>query len=157
MTFSCDAARANMLEAEPEELRAGGEGGLAQHLVECAVCRARADRILAAQARLDRGLDFLSDRAVIASRRGGRRVRSRPAVRWLAPAGLAAAAIVAGVLLRPADPRQPPDPLELVAALQPQAPEVDPRPGQHALVMRDETRGITIVWLMNEPVTENEP
>ena len=50
--MNCQNAYREMLVAEPEELRGLGESPIARHLRECGRCRARAGRILEANALL---------------------------------------------------------------------------------------------------------
>lgn len=98
--MTCHAAETLMLTAETAELRGNRESELSRHLRECARCRTRASRILAAQSELAEALRLHPDarsvpRTWIATAARRRILATR--LRRLAP--LAAAAALAGLLL----------------------------------------------------------
>ena len=142
--MTCQAARDAMLGAELEELRGIGSSELVEHLRGCATCRARAAVIVDGYASLDAGLHGLEPaRAGAAVTPIGRRRRKYA---WL-PLPLAAAAVVALLLARPASEPLP-DVHALARRISPEQPIVQPPAGKQAVVMMK--NDVTIVWLYNQ-------
>jgi len=134
-----------MLEAEPAELRGVGTGDLHRHITVCADCATAARLILAGAETMDSVLAAMT--AGLATPRTARVRRSRPAVRRWLPLGLAAVAVVAGVLLLRREPAGVPGLRGTPAATLPRAVEVDlaasPR---DAAVFATADSTITVVW-----------
>ena len=138
--MTCTEAREALLEAEPAELGGAGTSAVALHLAGCSECAVRARAILAGMQAMDAALVGLASAPVPRSR------RRAPAVRWVA-LGLAAAAVLAGVLLVR---REPGTSLAVPIATAPPLPrgvEVDlaaaPR---SAAVFATADSTITVVW-----------
>ena len=142
--MTCQAAREAMLDAELEELRGTGSSELAEHLRECAACRARADTIVEGYASLDAGLRGLQPAQPDARVTPIGRRRRRYA--WL-PLPLAAAAVLALLLARPASEPLP-DVHALARRISPERPVVQAPAGKQAVVMMKNE--VTIVWLYNQ-------
>lgn len=132
--MNCAEARERLLEADPAELRGTVESPLSRHLTGCAVCAGLARHILAQTAAIHAALDHAP--AV------------RPAKRWrrALPAGLAAAAVLAVLLIRRID----------VTETAPGAPHVDEATsalvvtGANAAVMPTTNPKITVIWYFQE-------
>lgn len=137
--LTCAEARELMLEAEPDELRGGGETALAAHIAQCAPCRTVAALLLKEMALLDDGIDELAAH-------GTKPKQRRPKRHWRwAALPLAAAAVLALLLVRgPSDPEVT-APHVLARLMFPQEPIVTPPAGKQALVM--EKNNVTVVWL----------
>jgi len=150
MTMDCAAARALLLEADPAELRGGGDSPLAAHLAECAACRARAEAILAGEAELGAALRMLAtpsaDAKVIPLRPrrpwGGRMV---PAAASLA----AIAAALAAVMLAGPDTAPPrvASVDERARLMFPAAPVARAEAGRSVAVLKTSDPGVTVVWV----------
>lgn len=113
----CEGAASLILEADLDELRGAGDGGLARHLRACASCRRKALSIVTAEARLSDALDERASMAGVEDMLGrvrrelaGEGARRAPATpiaprpRWKVAVPLAAAATVAALLLWSARP-----------------------------------------------------
>jgi len=143
----CEQCEEFLLSAEPAELREPGEWG--PHLRECAVCRERAEAILAGNDVLDSALAVLTARHAGDSAPGAinaapsRRAHRVP--RWLgALVPLAAAAVLLVVVQRQGTdslaPRARPEPRV------PVTPAVNAAGGSGVAVMRTSNPDITVVW-----------
>jgi hypothetical protein len=148
--MNCKTAREWMLEANPAELAAGGEGSLAGHLRQCAECRAATGRLLEGMSVLDRELAVAPARpvdAVLARLRHNRPLRPSRVVPW----ATAAAAIMAAVLVF--GPWHEPAPIsefEPVAGLPSPAPVVEDAGGASVAMFATTNPRITVVWLYEE-------
>lgn len=69
--MECEAARQAMLECEPRELEARGDGPLAAHLEGCEACRRRARTIAAELRALDAALAAVAEGRAAAERSAG--------------------------------------------------------------------------------------
>lgn len=112
----CSEVRDRLLDADPGELEGRGSSPVAAHVRACPACRARARRILDAQAALDGALSEMAAGVAVgvdpaeARSQVERRRRSRRRVVWGVVAPLAAAAVGAVALFgtgRPSDPGAP--------------------------------------------------
>lgn len=155
----CNALQDKLLTASPAELRGAGDTPLARHLAGCASCRERAQRIVALTEVLARRLDAPAGvpdvEAILARARrdsdaGARAPRARGTGRrstrrhlpWL---GLAAAAVLAAVLLRPV-PRPTAPSTGPAPGLEADLPLVESAPGNDVAVLPTADPDITILW-----------
>lgn len=134
--IECARIRAEMLEADLPELKGTAGTPLSEHIASCGDCRAVADRLLAAYRELDSGLSALGPRRNVLPLR-------RRIARW-APLPLAAAAVLALLLTRPAT-QEVKEPTQLAALMFKEEPLVTPPAGKQAMVM--EKNDLTVVWL----------
>lgn len=165
MSHDCASILPLLLEAEPDELRGVGASDVATHVRACPSCRARARRVLDAEAALDAHLGsapagFDMDAVLAAADEAprtshgpptraapphapGRRVRISAWGRW---SGLAAAAAVAALLLLPG--REPPT-LPAVARAEVPPPVVEAAPGHTVAIMATRNPDITVLWFFD--------
>ena len=157
---TCSDIRKLLLEATPAELRGEGEGALAEHLRECALCRRRAARLLEAEAALDAALGAggaLDVEAVLARaaqaameltwrERAGSAVRSLASVRrgWIP---LAAAAVVVTLLLVARSPAPPPLP---AVARSEALPLVETTSADAVAIIETDNPNITLLWFSEQ-------
>jgi anti-sigma factor RsiW len=139
--MNCTEARELLLDAEPAELDGAGPSELARHLAGCPECAALARVILDDMQAMDAALNRLAT-----TKRPQRAVPRRPAVRWLA-AGLAAAAVLTGILLARREPRWPGTSVANATPGLPRGVEVDLAAStRQAAVFATADSTITVVW-----------
>jgi len=145
--MTCEQATALMLEADLTELAGLGESELTSHLAECAACRERARRIVAAEQALGRVLDDVRPRAGVGRRSGS----SRPTGRgwryirkvWVP---LALAAGVGALMLIPGG-EPPPEPVAPIAAEAAASRlRVDVPAGRSAVLYETDNPDVIVVW-----------
>lgn len=133
--MDCARARDGLMEADVAELQGHGGTALAEHLRTCAVCRAKADAILATYTALDASLSTEPPR------------RMPRALRWLAVAvPLAAAAALVLVLGQPPERFGTP-PAAAVTPTPPAAPLVSAPSARDVTIMHTDDPNIVVVWL----------
>lgn len=160
---TCSDIRELLLEASPAELGGEGDGPLAAHLRECALCRRRAARLLEADEALDAALGApgtLDVEAVLeraarlpsvhlvstwGARAGSAARRALSARRAWVP--LAAAAAVAGLLLVARSPAPPP----LPAVAHAEAPPlVEESSAGGVAIIETDNPDITVLWFFEQ-------
>ena len=119
-----------LLEADVADLQAP-PATIAQHLAQCAECRAAHEKIVTGYGELDRGLDAL-------------RMKKTRRWAWYAPP-IAAAAMLALLLTHKEE--QPKAPTMLAQLMFRPQPIAVPQNGKQAVVM--EHNGVTVIWLTN--------
>ena len=167
---ACSEFRAMILEAEPPELRAEGDGPLAVHLRGCPDCARAAALVLQETAQLEEYLgdtpafdvDAILKRAgfpagvseTIAPRPAMPREGDPPSFRsfrgqrlWVPLA--AAAAIAALLLMRGSETPRAGVSVAASTTLHAAAPLVEPVAGQDAAIMQTDDPDITVVWLFS--------
>ena len=155
--MECVSMREWILEVDPEELDQDATGEHAEHLAECAECRALADEILGAEAALRGMLDSVEpavdvEAALNRAREAHRVTRRRR--RWQVAVPLAAAGLGGLILFD----RPPPvsvggfDPATVAAAsalgLTGARPLVRAESHERVAVLPTENPNITVIWFM---------
>jgi len=144
--MTCIEARAALVEADPQELHGAADTPLAEHLRDCADCRAAAERIVLVENAMGRRL------AALAPRRGLARARATPPPkrrpwRWAVP--LAAAAGVGALLLlvpRPPESRPAADSRPSTLVREAGGVSVRAPAGRNVAVFETADSGIVVIW-----------
>jgi len=160
--MTCASTREWILEVDPEELEQDASGEHADHLAECALCRALADEILGAEVALRHTLDSVEPALDVVAALDQAREAHRAAVQqtarrrrlWQVAVPLAAAAL-GGILLVGRPPPVPVpafDPATVRAAralgLVGPRPVVKAEGHQSVAVLPTENPNITVIWFM---------
>ncbi len=142
MQANCAELREDLMVAELSELHGDGDSRVAEHIRNCAACRALAAEIIDGHEALAKSLATM--RAPVAAVRPISEARRR-AVVWSVP--LAAAAMIA-LLLVNTESNELPNVEPITRLLFRATPLVTPAPGRQALILEKDE--MTIVWLYPE-------